>query len=575
MRFTDGSEVKADVVVYCTGYKVTFPFFDEGFLSAPDNDLPLFRRTFHPDIPNVFFVGLLQPLGAIMPIAEAQGEWVSDYLSGRYALPAPADLRADMEDERRRMFKRYVASKRHTMQVDFDDWMAALAKERKAGAERANGTAPGPAPRGHARRRVTAPLGRREATKAANRAAILAAGRDVFSELGYGAAGVRDIVRRTELAAGTFYNYFPDKESVFRALVHEVGAEARRRVRAARQAAATPRAFVEDAYRAYFSFIVEDAGRAAFLSRNSGAIRAMFEESEAPAGIDELAADLRAAIAAGLVPELDVELCAASMVAVALELGERLTEQRRARRGARPRASHGPVSCRYRARVVKLLLLLAALHVGIGENKPDMFSDPLFSSLGVKQVRRRRLLRRDDERRRRAPARHRVPARRAGGGDRAAGHVRARARRGRDLREAQEPPQAPVPAAVGGALPARVQAVPQALRVRALLRAVERDQPLHAADLAQPEGGGEVHPDRAQELLRLQGRRRRRARPGRPSARQEADLPPHAGATSRSTGARCGRRARSAGCTTTPTSTASATPARRRSSRRSAASRSG
>jgi hypothetical protein len=96
-------------------------------------------------------------------------------------------------------------------------------------------------------------------------------------------------------------------------------------VRAARQAAATPRAFVEDAYRAYFSFIVEDAGRAAFLSRNAGAIRAMFEESEAPAGIDELAADLRAAIAAGLVPELDVELCAASMVAVALELGERLT----------------------------------------------------------------------------------------------------------------------------------------------------------------------------------------------------------------------------------------------------------
>ena len=52
----------------------------------------------------------------------------------------------------------------------------------------------------------------------------------------------------------------------------------------------------------------------------------MFEESEAPAGIDELAADLRAAIAAGLVPELDVELCAASMVAVALELGERLTD---------------------------------------------------------------------------------------------------------------------------------------------------------------------------------------------------------------------------------------------------------
>jgi AcrR family transcriptional regulator len=163
--------------------------------------------------------------------------------------------------------------------------------------------------------------GRREATKAANRAAILAAGRDVFAELGYGAASVRDIVRRTELAAGTFYNYFPDKEAVFRALVHEVGAEARRRVRAARHAAVTPRGFVEDAYRAYFSFIVEDAARAAFLTRNASAIRVMFEQSEAPAGIDELAADLRAAIAAGIVPVLDIEYMAAAMVGAALEVG--------------------------------------------------------------------------------------------------------------------------------------------------------------------------------------------------------------------------------------------------------------
>ena len=49
--FADGSEVEADIVIYCTGYKVTFPFFDEALISAPDNDLPLFRRVFHPDRP--------------------------------------------------------------------------------------------------------------------------------------------------------------------------------------------------------------------------------------------------------------------------------------------------------------------------------------------------------------------------------------------------------------------------------------------------------------------------------------------------------------------------------------------
>jgi dimethylaniline monooxygenase (N-oxide forming) len=139
--FADGSEVEADIVIYCTGYRVTFPFFDPDVISAPDNDLPLFRRVFHPDRPGVYFIGLLQPLGAIMPLAAAQSEWVCEYLSGRYALPSPAEVRADIERERARMFKRYVASKRHTMQVDFDDYLADLRKERRRGAERALGAA--------------------------------------------------------------------------------------------------------------------------------------------------------------------------------------------------------------------------------------------------------------------------------------------------------------------------------------------------------------------------------------------------------------------------------------------------
>jgi hypothetical protein len=147
IRFADGSVEKADIVVYCTGYKVTFPFFDESFLSAPDNDLPLYRRVFHPDIPNVFFIGLLQPLGAIMPLAEAQGAWVGEYLRGEYALPRGPELRRDMQRERERMFKRYVASKRHTMQVDYDDYLLDLEKELMRGRQRAaNAGRPMPVP---------------------------------------------------------------------------------------------------------------------------------------------------------------------------------------------------------------------------------------------------------------------------------------------------------------------------------------------------------------------------------------------------------------------------------------------
>ena len=139
VRFTDGSEVKADVVVYCTGYKVTFPFLDPGLISAPDNDLPLFRRVFHPDVGGVYFIGLLQPIGAIMPLAELQSDWVCDHLAGRYRLPPERELRADIEAERRAMFKRYVASKRHTMEVDFEDYVLGVRRERVRGERRAAG----------------------------------------------------------------------------------------------------------------------------------------------------------------------------------------------------------------------------------------------------------------------------------------------------------------------------------------------------------------------------------------------------------------------------------------------------
>ncbi len=135
--FEDGSSERVDVIVYCTGYRVTFPFFDEGFISAPGNDLPLFRRTFHPEIEGVYFLGLVQPLGAIMPMAEMQGTWVAELLAGRHRLPPPEEIGADMDAERSAHAKRFYRSVRHTMEVDFDEWLAGARRERKRGRRRA------------------------------------------------------------------------------------------------------------------------------------------------------------------------------------------------------------------------------------------------------------------------------------------------------------------------------------------------------------------------------------------------------------------------------------------------------
>src|SRR3954471_9691619 len=59
VEFVDGSAEEIDLVVYCTGYKMTFPFFDPKVLSAPENRLPLFRRVVSVERPGLFFVGFI------------------------------------------------------------------------------------------------------------------------------------------------------------------------------------------------------------------------------------------------------------------------------------------------------------------------------------------------------------------------------------------------------------------------------------------------------------------------------------------------------------------------------------
>lgn len=137
VQFEDGTAVAADLVIYATGYNITFPFFDPDFLAAPDNDIRLFRNVVRPDLPNLYFIGLAQPLGAIMPIAERQAKWVAGVLAGDIHLPEEAAMRAHIERTSAAMHKRYNRRTRHTIQVDYDDYMLELKLEMWRGRRRA------------------------------------------------------------------------------------------------------------------------------------------------------------------------------------------------------------------------------------------------------------------------------------------------------------------------------------------------------------------------------------------------------------------------------------------------------
>jgi cation diffusion facilitator CzcD-associated flavoprotein CzcO len=124
--FEDGSEEPADAIIWCTGYKVSFPFLDPGLVEVRDNVVPLWNRTLLPGVDDLFFVGLYQPLGSIMQPAELQGRIIGEYLCGRLEFPDERRMRADMQREQRALERRYLRSRRHTMQVDFGPFMHRL-----------------------------------------------------------------------------------------------------------------------------------------------------------------------------------------------------------------------------------------------------------------------------------------------------------------------------------------------------------------------------------------------------------------------------------------------------------------
>jgi AcrR family transcriptional regulator len=165
--------------------------------------------------------------------------------------------------------------------------------------------------------------GKREQNKARNRAEILLAAREVFAGIGYDAASIRDIVARTDLAPGTFYNYFPDKRSVLLALVRESGEEGARRVRDARLQAKSLEEFVYNGFRAYFEFVgSHDRISFELMRRNVSTLRSLgLDETGFTLGLNELRADLERAIADGLMPDISIEYVPAAIGAVAFEVG--------------------------------------------------------------------------------------------------------------------------------------------------------------------------------------------------------------------------------------------------------------
>jgi len=135
--FTDGTSQDFDVIVWATGYKISFPFFDQPqFQSDPHNRVALFKRMLLPDVPNLMYIGLAQALPTLVNFAEQQSKFVVAYIKGDYAPPSREEMIATISQEERGHLKKYYRSPRHTKQLRFDRYVAHLRKEIRRGCRR-------------------------------------------------------------------------------------------------------------------------------------------------------------------------------------------------------------------------------------------------------------------------------------------------------------------------------------------------------------------------------------------------------------------------------------------------------
>ncbi len=105
VSFTDGTVVKAEVIITCSGYRVVFPFF-EGPTAPATDPRTWYKYLFHNDAPSLAFVGFVRPIfGSIPGIAELQSRYAALVFAGKRPLPRP--------EERMRVIRKDAASWNH------------------------------------------------------------------------------------------------------------------------------------------------------------------------------------------------------------------------------------------------------------------------------------------------------------------------------------------------------------------------------------------------------------------------------------------------------------------------------
>ena len=123
------------------------------------------------------------------------------------------------------------------------------------------------------------------------REALIRAGRELFAERPVDAVAIDDIVQAADVAKGSFYNHFPDREALVKAVMGEIRAEIEAKVDAVNAGVEDPARRVARAVCVYQRYALDEPLRSRVLIR----IHSGFASLNSPlnrGGVDDMTAGL-------------------------------------------------------------------------------------------------------------------------------------------------------------------------------------------------------------------------------------------------------------------------------------------
>ncbi|XP_015795891.1 dimethylaniline monooxygenase [N-oxide-forming] 5 [Tetranychus urticae] len=128
----ESTVTKCDSVILATGYEVSFPFLDPSIVWTKDNHVELYKYMFPPKLKHphtLGLIGLIQAVGPAIPVSEQQSRWYVQLMKGTCRLPSVPEMMKDIEAKHREIESRYFKGPRHTMQIDWVNYMDEIAEQ--------------------------------------------------------------------------------------------------------------------------------------------------------------------------------------------------------------------------------------------------------------------------------------------------------------------------------------------------------------------------------------------------------------------------------------------------------------